>query len=737
MEQNPESAAEVVPVVETIEESADHGKVEIPNVVLPPESAAESQEIPKPEEIIQPKASGTNVQEQTPLATELEPESDEGQETGSSEHLASESTDLEGEMVEATDDLSPEASREKMKRERKERLKNFTTTRFTLSKTQVQDEVEEIKEKVEKVEEEYENEVENEKQEEPMDDVGVGFDTASNDDVEIESSDVSEQQEVYVKFQSHKMVDLFPPDGFSSPTDDADIFYKDPKYDDWDDSASMAAMSIISTRPLSPADPDSVQLKTNFLRNFDVPSLSDISEEHELTAQLSRIKSTCSLKDHGFFVDPTSNYSSSASSVQESHAELDNEQQDEEVAADDQISVMSIMSDIPEYADPPPKAVPQKKVVTLDDFDGLTHVGFDTMETVDSAIRLAHETQMAVHELLYDLIEETAKWSDNLNVDNVYRAKFDKEKLIKELLKVTDQYMYEKFTNEMVGNRLIDYFKRNRNNRVFQALSPENEKRYSARYMNALSQLDSLKERLDVAKHKHALGMNSVILDLHSAQSVASFTEQHLEDTFRRHLVRPDSEVLRRLVDRELRLMAGKRNEISDTRLFLITRKHTLGHILGKITELETLSDTLSINDFIAVQHEVFALEKKIEERSLDLKKMRTQYLMDVHLIRHKREKALALAEKFDIQKTVLKKAVDRQRMLRKKLYDVKLERNKLRQQSRDLTYQGGILAMPSLMYDFDQTMERLKEKEDTVSKLRETMKALTRRISLVEGRSV
>lgn len=111
--------------------------------------------------------------------------------------------------------------------------------------------------------------------------------------------------------------------------------------------------------------------------------------------------------------------------------------------------------------------------------------------------------------------------------------------------------------------------------------SPENEKRFHSRYMHALALLDSLKYRLDVAKHKHAIQMNRVILDLHSAQSVASITEERLEHLFREHLVRPESDNLRRLVDRELRMMTAKRNEISDSRLFLITRKHTLGRIMG------------------------------------------------------------------------------------------------------------------------------------------------------------
>jgi len=110
---------------------------------------------------------------------------------------------------------------------------------------------------------------------------------------------------------------------------------------------------------------------------------------------------------------------------------------------------------------------------------------------------------------------------------------------------------------------------------------------------------------------------------------------------------------------------------------------------------------------------------------------------MDVHLTRHNREKALALAEKFEVRKSLLKNAIEKQRFLRKRLYLVKLERIKMRQQTRELTYQGGILAMPSLMYDYDKTVERLKEKQESVAKLRETLKALQRRVDHVEGRSL
>ncbi|XP_017001121.3 cilia- and flagella-associated protein 184 [Drosophila takahashii] len=726
MPQDPESTKEVVQVAEAPKETTD--QLEVNNA---PESTVVPEEIPKLEEEIQPIAGEPVVQEES-YQTALLEATEEAPETEITEHLSNESFGLDVEPTEPTDDLSPEEKKKKLKKERRERLKDLASNRFTLLEVHeptVSFTAFSPEEIVDKGEEEEE------KQE-----VLVNFDEPFDDELESESIQPSDdsEEDIFTKFRARKMVDLFPVYGFSNEADNRSIFDKDPKYDDSDDAMSMAAISMASVRTLKPADPDSVQLKTNFLRDFDVPSLSDISEEHELTDRLSGAKSTISVyRDQGHFVDPAASPSSSSSSVSESLGDLDNEQQDDGVAPDSQDD-SSVMSDIPEFAELPDTAAPTQKSVTMDEFNALTKVGFVELEDKeDSSVAYARALNRVVHDLLRDLIEEAAYRSDYQNEESVLRAKFDKSKLLVELQRVIHTYMIEKYTNDMMSNRLVEYYKRNRNTRVFVVLTADNEKRYQARYFHALSLLDSLKERLDVAKHKHAVQMNRVMLDLHSAQSVASITEERLEHLFHKYLVRSDSDYLRRIVDRELRLMSAKRNEISDSRLFLITRKHTLAHIMDKIKELDTLSETVNVRDYISAQNEVLALQKKIEERNFDLKRLRTQFLMDVHLTRHNREKALALGEKFEVRKTLLKNAIDKQRVLRKRLYDVKLERTKMRQQSRELTFQGGILAMPSLMYDYDKTMERLKEKQESVAKLRETMKALQRRVDLVEGRSL
>ncbi|XP_017077038.1 uncharacterized protein LOC108111910 [Drosophila eugracilis] len=728
MAQEPESTEVVMQVVESTEKAENLQDTENVPVVMPPDSAAVPEEIPKTVEDSQPITEEPIVQEAAEPTTELNEDkgvTEATQETEATEPIAHETTAPEGEPTEGQDDLSPE---ERSKKERKERMKNFASTRFRISEAPVRT--------ISMTDDYVQDKVEEEEQKTGS---AVNFDEPSQDD-NLEESDHTDDSEddLFQKIQAHKMVELFPVHGFSNPSDNQNIFYKDPKYDDFDDTMSVAAMSVISSGTLAPTDPDTVQLKSNFLKYFDVPSLSDISEEHDPIEQLTNVKSSTSdLLDQGAFVDPTQEFDSSSKSTIESVVDIENEQQDDFVAPDSRDG-SSIISDIPDFAELPEKPAPTEKVVTIEDFNALPRVGFEDVEDEpDPSIPLAYEIKMAVQDLLRDILHEATIKSDYQDQENVLRAKLDKTKLLIELQKVTDAYMYEKYTNDMVGSRLVEYYKRSRNNRAFATLSAENEKRYHARYIQALALLDSLKERLDVAKHKHAIQMNRVILDLHSAQSVASITEEQLEHLFHKYLDRPDCDNLRRMVSRELRLMSAKRNEISDTRLFLITRKHTMAHILDKITLLDTLSDTVSIKDYIAVQNEVLSLQKKIEERSVELKRIRTQFLMDIHLIRHNQEKAMALREKFDLHQDLLKNAITQQVALRTNLYEAKLERTKMRQMSKDLTFQGGILAMPSLMYDFDKTVERLKEKQESVAKLRETMKSLQRRVSNVEGRSI
>lgn len=118
-----------------------------------------------------------------------------------------------------------------------------------------------------------------------------------------------------------------------------------------------------------------------------------------------------------------------------------------------------------------------------------------------------------------------------------------------------------------------------------------------------------------------------------------------------------------------------------------------------------------------------------LAERSNDLKKARHSHTMDVHLAQHNREKVQSLSYQLDEAQMQLYQIQQKQQMLRKRLYDAKLERTSLRKQINKVKFKGGLLSMPNMMHDYDDTKIRMKEKRQVVSDLRDQVKRLTDRI--------
>lgn len=61
---------------------------------------------------------------------------------------------------------------------------------------------------------------------------------------------------------------------------------------------------------------------------------------------------------------------------------------------------------------------------------------------------------------------------------------------------------------------------------------------------------------------------------------------------------------------------------------------------------------------------------------------------------------------------------------VKSKLVRLKMERQRMRRELNDLTYRGGILAMPALMRDYDRTVEYVEKKEQEVMLLRDKLRA-------------
>ncbi|XP_039483534.1 uncharacterized protein LOC120446578 [Drosophila santomea] len=475
-------------------------------------------------------------------------------------------------------------------------------------------------------------------------------------------------------------------------------------------------------------DPMQVAVKSLML----VPSLSDISLPSE---QPLRRKSTQSVKSsRSLYVRRLTTDDDTSFDSEEAEEESTKAPSEFLTTAIEQSSESeSLGGSLP----PIPKTEPlEKEAQPYMDIEQLFPVASEKLveNEIDTAVNLRiAETRQIVNDFISHLIQKVVV-PEHRGTEEYNRVRLDKEKLLDGLKSAVHDYMIVKDHNKQLEDRMIEYFRRTKNFRCFDRLSQDAELSFSRRLDNALAYLSYGQERLARVKEKYGILMSTAFLELSNAMNIVLSTEHHLEQTLKQVLVRPDAETdfLKRLVARELRLMADHRNQISDARVLLMSQKHTLGRVLEQIRDVDTVCAGVSLNDFISVQNKVLGLEKKIEERNIELKRQRRLYHTELHITKHNREKSHELKNKIHQLKVNLLGKHRLRDNLKSVLCHAKLEHKAIRRRLHELTCQGGILAMPALMYDYDRTVAYVSEKEKAVSSLRETLKSLTNQLHSV-----
>lgn len=356
-----------------------------------------------------------------------------------------------------------------------------------------------------------------------------------------------------------------------------DIFGEDDVDDDFDEPEVR-----------EPPKGDTITAKANFLSYFEMPSLSDISEEHAVEEHKahktkSLISQISTATDTGKFVNPLTGFeeSESTSSSTES-SKMDDLALDLGGESDD-LDIYFMDTDFPDFKD-------VKHIQLREDDDLEAFVKFKSSFIRDDIVYEdpdeveAKKQKVEIHKItmdfLYEMFNNVVNEMENLNESTILRNKMDKAKLMTTLIDVTNKYSIEKEINVYINTKMADYFKRMKNYRVFANLDPNTKAKERLRYLESLTLLDHRVLVAAETKKKNAILMSSVLMDLSYVQNISRYSEEHLEEVIMRTLANNKSDFMKRFIEREMRLMGQKRNEISDTRLFLITRKHTLGRIV-------------------------------------------------------------------------------------------------------------------------------------------------------------
>ncbi|EDW08655.1 uncharacterized protein LOC6578817 [Drosophila mojavensis] len=500
---------------------------------------------------------------------------------------------------------------------------------------------------------------------------------------------------------------------------------------------------------------DTVKQKSNFLQEFRLPSMSDLRESRGSERKSKREHGTrgrfVESIDHGEPLASTSSSSSSKTSATTKttpsstpRTTMDSDKRETlsvEISLDDDIlaNLDNLQLSLMQLKDP----LSHDKKEGIDLFlqaqtDANVHLIDDGLEEM-RALKRRQDEELAqmTQQFLYQMFDTVVDQVTNYENTEKTKWKLDKDKIIRKLIELQEKYLCEQEYNAFLNSKMVEYYKRLKNARPFAILSPQMNQKLYKKYTEALTLLD---HRLKVAaetKTRTAFLMSSVSMDLSYIINIVMGTEEHFDNLVMKTLTTNRSDYLKHFVERELRYMNQKRYEISDTRLFLITRKHTLGRIVDRIKKLETINEDICMDDFITIQNQVVALSKKIEERNAELKRMRLDYHAALHQTQHIHEKSLAIITKLAKCQIKLADMEKQEEKLIESLREAKTVHMDLRKKHTELSYQGGLLFMPSLLHDFDDSVDKVNNKKASIIELKIAIKQTSQRVVELESQCV
>lgn len=326
--------------------------------------------------------------------------------------------------------------------------------------------------------------------------------------------------------------------------------------------------------------------KDDFMQNFYFPSMSDCStpSSDHILARLAATDDKASTKDKTKTTD-TTREGSSTSLVDEHAAGIyEDEHMGEGDDDDDESSTSSSILSWPCALDNISTVVAEvkKEDSGMDMFLEMHTEEKVKKESVSKleAARRALEIAEIVNVFLNNTIDDAVNAALYMGPGKAFTAKVSLPKLYDLLYDAVESYILVKQFNKDINAKMFEYYRRIGQMRVFDQLSPRLTRVEHDRFKEALYQLDYLKERAVMTKKTNAALLSSVRLDLEHVFTIAQASDESLEECMRKTINRKDALHLPRIIEVELNRMRAIRNEISDSRIWLITRQHTLGRIL-------------------------------------------------------------------------------------------------------------------------------------------------------------
>ncbi|XP_054741033.1 coiled-coil domain-containing protein 96-like isoform X1 [Anastrepha obliqua] len=344
-------------------------------------------------------------------------------------------------------------------------------------------------------------------------------------------------------------------------------------------------------------------------------------------------------------------------------------------------------------------------------------------------------------ENLIDLVVDTVQYKDPREI---LRKSIDKRKLMDEINEKLGELESEQMVRACLHQGVVKYHKRKGLFRAIMSDTPKSIEYFMGKFQEQLQKYD------EVMGKEEELMMSTKVEKEHLKEVVAEKERtveakvKEFEDLVRKVLLPFEGAAKKSQkadknfnycqdINALLNQINTARMEISNVRFKLIKKQHLYAELKEKLSQMQKIGDGLCLSQFENLQNEVKQLGKKTDERNTELSRAQIRRQFDVHISTHLKERTLMMRSTLSVQKLYYQTLLEDLEETRRQLNKERLLRDRMRKETRECYFQGGLLLKPALMLDYDNTVEEVNQKSITIYLLHNQYKKINAKVAQYE----
>ncbi|XP_063919953.1 golgin subfamily A member 6-like protein 22 [Zophobas morio] len=295
-----------------------------------------------------------------------------------------------------------------------------------------------------------------------------------------------------------------------------------------------------------------------------------------------------------------------------------------------------------------------------------------------------------------------------------------------------EQYHEEKLKNNFLLKKLVNYYTHKKMFHVVKEgkLKPDALTKYK-KQLDDFEQLttDRLLEHMDIEQEVNNL--KAKLLQKENEAQARFENLQRKEYEVGKEIV-DSANHDERLIDRYLKRQKIQLNILKKTRLGYIKIRNKVTKIQESLDSLDNLGPNLRLVDYEQLKHDNKNLMDKLDEKDLELTRVRSKCQHTAQALAHRREKVSALEADLDDMKETLERLTGEREDVRQQLNELKQNRDLYRFGIENIKKNAGILSQPKLWRNMCETLKLSVSLANELEEIKSECKVLNGKVERI-----